>query len=252
MNFDTFTNYEEFELPSKGLIYSKPINPEVSLRSMTTLEEMKRQSPTETPYKLMCDIIEDCMIKKPEISVYDMCIGDYLFLLHKLRIITYGPEYKLAVRCPNCGEISDQVINLDELGVIEYTDDIQSLKTLKLPQSGLTITLNYQTPRMLDRIEKRNKEDKRRAKENYVDLRLVYTIANLINTVDGNIIDMNEKEALARKLPMRDVNLLISQAEKINRKVGIDTSIVCDCAECGYKIATYFRNTSEFFRPHLD
>ena len=36
------TNYEIFTLPSKGLVYEKPINPTVSLRSMTVMEEMKK------------------------------------------------------------------------------------------------------------------------------------------------------------------------------------------------------------------
>ena len=59
------TIFESFTLPSKGLIYNKEIDPHVTLRSMTTMEEMKRLSPSDTPYKVMSDIIEACMQEKP-------------------------------------------------------------------------------------------------------------------------------------------------------------------------------------------
>ena len=36
------TIFETFKLPSNGEIYEKPVNPEVTLRSMTTMEEMRR------------------------------------------------------------------------------------------------------------------------------------------------------------------------------------------------------------------
>ena len=67
-----------YTLPSLGKVYGdKKINPEITLRSMTTEEEMKRLNPSDKPYKVMADIIDACMIEKPGISSYDMCIGDY-------------------------------------------------------------------------------------------------------------------------------------------------------------------------------
>lgn len=113
------TIYESFILPSKGLIYEEKIDPNISLRSMTTMEEMKRLSPTDMPYKVMSDIIEACMEEKPPIHVYDMCLGDYQFLLHKIRIVTYGPEYKMAVRCPECKAVTESIANLESLEIHE-------------------------------------------------------------------------------------------------------------------------------------
>lgn len=59
-----YTIAESYVLPSKGLIYDKEVNPKIKLRSMTTEEEMRRLSPSDTPYKTMCDIIESCMLEK--------------------------------------------------------------------------------------------------------------------------------------------------------------------------------------------
>ena len=99
------TNYtigEGMELPSKGLIYNKPQAAHVELRSMNGRDEMKRLSPSTSQFKSLADIIEGCMIEKPTVHVYDMALGDYEFLLHKLRIVTYGDAYSMALRCPFC------------------------------------------------------------------------------------------------------------------------------------------------------
>ena len=110
------TNYtiaEGYTLPSKGKIYTeKMVNPHIELRSMTGREEMRRLSPSSTPLKTLADIIEDCCVEKPAIHVYDMSLGDYEFLLHKLRIVTYGEDYKVALRCPDCGELIEAVTKL--------------------------------------------------------------------------------------------------------------------------------------------
>ena len=110
-----YTIAESYTLPSRGKIYDEPVKATVKVRSMTTEEEMRRLAPTDTPYKVMSEIIEDCLVEKPGISVYDMCLGDYQFLLHKLRIVTYGTEYRMMVTCPNCGETYETRISLDDL-----------------------------------------------------------------------------------------------------------------------------------------
>ena len=52
---------ETFTLPSKGLVYDEKINPNITLRSMTTMEEMKRLSPSDLEYKTISEIIDDCI-----------------------------------------------------------------------------------------------------------------------------------------------------------------------------------------------
>ena len=89
-----YTIAESYTLPSLGKVYDHEINPHIKLRSMTTTEEMKRLSPSDRPYENLAEIIDDCLIEKPDISAYDLCVGDFQFLLHKLRIVTYGPMYK--------------------------------------------------------------------------------------------------------------------------------------------------------------
>ena len=104
------TNYsiaEEYVLPSRGKVYSQNVNPNVKIRSMTTEEEMKRLAPSDKTYKNLCEIIDDCLVENPGISSYDMCLADYQFLLHKLRVVTYGPDYPITSKCPFCRSDND-------------------------------------------------------------------------------------------------------------------------------------------------
>ena len=82
-----YTLTGNYVLPSLGKIYNCDVNPNVKLRSMTVAEEMKRLNSSDRPYKNLADIIDDCLIDKPGISSYDMCLGDFQYLLHKLRAL---------------------------------------------------------------------------------------------------------------------------------------------------------------------
>lgn len=243
--------YETFTLPSKGLVYDTSINPQITLRSMTTLEEMKRLSQTDTPYKVMADIIEDCMKEKPKVHVYDMCLGDYEFLLHKLRVVTYGNEYKMTITCPNCGQVVDASVDLDSLTVSEYDESIMDQTHITLPVTNKLIELKFQTPRDLDTVTYKKKEMQKKTKSN-VDFGILYTVISLIKKIDGQVVDPLAKEEFAKNLPMKDVNYIISKATELNKKVGVDNMVTAKCGSCGYELVTPFRLNNSFFRPDIN
>lgn len=248
MNKD-YTISETFTLPSHGLVYDVQFDPHITLRSMTTAEEMKRLSYSDTPYKLMSEIIEDCIIEDLPIHVYDMCLGDYQFLLHKIRIVTYGPDYKMKLTCPVCGETNDTTINLEDLEVKEIDKDFREEMFIELPVSKHKIRLRLQTPRDLDTIKLMKEEKKKKTKEIAIDYGLLYTITSFIDTVNGSKLNPIEAEQFALKLPMRDVNYIISKGDEFSRKVGLDNNTIAKCGSCGCDIPTFFRITSEFFGP---
>ena len=154
---NNYTIAERYTLPSHGLLYDADINSDIKLRSMTVRDEMKRMAPANdgTVYRVLAEVIDDCLVEKPGISSYDMCIGDFQFLMHKLRIVTYGPEYKISCKCPNCGNYDEYVVNLEDLSLDELEDfDKDKYLKLELPASKKIVELNYNTPRILDNIEK--------------------------------------------------------------------------------------------------
>lgn len=240
---------EDFKLPSLGKVYNKPFDPRVKLRSMTVVDEMKRLNPTTTPYRTMSEIIEDCLLTKLPISVYDLCLGDYVYLLNKLRIVTYGNQYKYTAICPVCGNQDQGIFNLDDLIINEYTDDIEELKTVTL-SSGKVAHLKFQTPRDLDNISNKVSEYKKNYPDSQADPTVLYTLMSFIDYIDG--VSPTLLEETLKVLPASDYNVLSQVGAKLNRKVGIDAVMPFTCKACNNSVNLPFRYTSEFFRPSID
>lgn len=248
-----YTISEEYELPSRGLLYNPNIESKIRLRSMTTMEEMKRLSPSNTPYKTMSEIIDSCIVDKPDnFHTYDLCLGDYQFLLHKLRIITYGKDYKTAIRCNLCNNVSDITLNLEDLKVKYYDESIKDLLVVKLPRCNKLITLKLQTPRTLDEINIRKNEIIEKSGDTTNDQTYLLTIISLIDKIDGENLVYPKLESFVRNMELMDVNILMNKAEKLMAKVGLETNLTVKCPKCGEKVETTFRTTSEFFGPTVD
>ena len=242
---------EDYQLPSLGKIYSTQFDPNIRLRSMTVEDEMKRLSPTKYPYKMMSEIIESCLIEKLPISVYDLCLGDYIYLLHKLRITTYGPEYVMSYVCPICGNVETVTVNLDEITVNKYDKNFKNLTTVKLPKTDHTVTLRLQTPRDLDDISNKAEEMKEQFPEMKGDPIYLLTLQSFIKEVDGKPVDPIMIKETLKKLPMMDTNILSQSATKLNNSIGLESTIKTTCSKCNNNVIIPFRFTGEFFRPQV-
>lgn len=252
-----YTIAETFTLPSHAIIY-KDVSPEVKLRSMTVRDEMQRMNPSNDGalYKNLAMVIDNCMIEKPGISSYDMCIGDFQFLMHKLRTITYGPMYKMECRCPYCSESNFYEISLDDLKLFELDKDFDSDKYLKieLPVSKKKIELQFNTPRILDQIEKDVQKINREYREqNKVmidsDWHLFYQLFHSIKNVDGVPLNYSQKETFVGNLVGKDFNYIINKLNRFDDKIGIGNLLDIKCLNCGGIFKASFRLTTEFFKP---
>ena len=245
-----YTIMEGYELPSKGKIYTENVNPHIELRSMTARDEMKRLSPSNTPLKTLADIIEGCCIEKPAIHVYDMSLGDYEFLLHKLRIVTYGEDYKVSLRCPSCGDVIETVAKLGQLEVKEFNEEeVNSLQTFTLPKSGRMISLNFLSPRMVEEMEVKVKDMKRRYKNATIDFETLVRLLVNIDLVDGEKKTETEMEKIITDLPALDLQKILNNIDKLNQQIGLDNILYLTCPNCGDEVTTFFRFGPEFFRP---
>lgn len=257
-----YTIAETYTLPSKGKIYNIKFDPEIKLRSMTTNEEMMRLAHTDTPYKSLCDIIDRCWVDKPDnVTSYDMHLGDYQFLLHKLRVVTYGSDYPVTSVCPVCGKVNKQKLNLDEIPLLPFNpDDETQLEEFKksmfftLPRSGKQVKIKFQTPRDLDEIAKESKIKNEENAEEKKNQEYLITLKHTIDTIDGKRPASVILENFLKNLPLMDTNLIVQKASKLNDKVGIDTKIQNQCSNpnCGAKYRTSFRISNEFFGPSID
>lgn len=241
---------EDFTLPSKGLVYSKAVKPNVKLRSMTTEEEMKRLGYSNLQYKLLSEIIDDCLVESPGISSYDMCIGDYQYLFYKLREVTYGKDYKVEVKCPICGKTIQQTIDLSSLEVTEFSEDMLKHLDIELPKTKKHVKLRLQTPRLLDDVKLRADELKKKSPNIKGEPAFLFTLESMIESVDGVVIDPVKLSQFVRSLPMMDVNYILKSMEKID--FGIVTTTEANCSSCGGTFKYPFPITAEFFGPSID
>ena len=248
------TNYtimEGYELPSQGKIYDGvDVNPHVELRSMTARDEMKRLSPSTTPLKTLADIIEGCMIEKPSIHVYDMCIGDYEYLLHKLRIVTYGEKYSLTCKCPDCYNTIDTDADLGQMEIQRFDlDAFNEAKSFQLPVCGKTVELNIQSPRLMEETEAKIKEMQRKYKGSTIDFELMCKLLLNIKTVDGIRHNQFDMENIINNLSAKDMQKILNKIDELGRLVGINNILYVTCPHCKNEVATFFRFGPEFFRP---
>jgi hypothetical protein len=213
---------------------------------------MKRLAPSERAYKNICEIIDDCLVEKPGISSYDMHLGDYQFLLHKMRIVTYGSDYSITSACPYCASINTANINLEDIRVLEYDESIDKYFELDLPKSKKHIKLKMQTPRMLDEIQARAKELKRKAPNFVGDPAFLFSLQLMIDEVDGEKLHPVKMEDFVKSLPMMDTNYIVQYSQKINDGIGLDTLLDNTCDACGLDYTSRFRANSEFFGPTIN
>ena len=248
-----YTIAENYTLPSMGKIYGVEVNPNIKIRSMTTQEEMKRLTPSDGAYKNICEIIDDCLVEKPGISSYDMHLGDYQFLLHKMRVVTYGDEYTVQSVCPYCGSINSDTISLDDIQVFEFDEEkFKELFEFELPKSKRKIKLRMQTPRILDEIQERAKELKKKARNFIGDPAFLISIEMMIAEIDGvkpNPLNLTD---FVKQLPMMDTNYIVKHCQKINESIGLDTKLSNTCEVCGLDYENRFRTNGEFFGPNID
>ena len=251
---DNYTIAEHYTLPSKGKLYNGCC-PDVKLRAMTTEDEMRRLSPSDTPYRVLCDLIEGCIVdNKFTVSVYDMCLGDFQYLLHKLRVVTYGTDYPIRSICPYCGTPNSETISLDDMKVIEFDESLFEDITFKLPVCGRVVKLKLQTPRDLDEISKEMAAYKVQFPDSPANVSLLFNLKHLIDTIDGKKLNSVQMDMFLRKLNMRDTNAILQRGAKITSKVGLDTTLEHKCvnAKCGAQYTSTFRITNEFFGPTYD
>ena len=241
---------ETLMLPSRGLIYEEKVNPEIELSSMKTKHEMLRLSATEENHKVMASIIDDCLVSDLGLSSYDLCLGDFQYLLYKLRIVTFGPEYELQCRCPYCGFDSILTLNLDELPVHEYDDSLADLLEVTLPVTKKKIKLTMQTPRMLDRINTRVREHNKKRKNTNENTTVLYTLMACIEEIDDEPADIGLMEQWLRDLPLADTNVLLYRIDEINNSLGIELDSAATCKVCGSTFIAPFRVNNSFFRPN--
>lgn len=202
----------EVDLPSECRVYDL-IDPDlpVSIRPMTFDDEKSLVSAgaSEDPVNL---ILSRCV---ENIKVPDLLPLDKLYLIMKLREISYGDDYPTLLICNHCNAENPITVKLSQLNVLPVPDDFQDPITVMLP------SLKKEAVVRLPRV----KDEKYASSTSEAFDQLWRFVVSIDGNTDKSVIN-----AVLDRLPIRDVRTIL---KAMKTDYGVETKIKLECKECG-------------------
>jgi thiol-disulfide isomerase/thioredoxin len=133
---NSYTNY--FVIPStKETLTIKPITTG-QMKNLLTYEGKEDVFLIET---ILDELMEGCVVEE-DFKIENLTLQDRFMLLIEIRKISKGDVYETHIKCPKCDLVAPQFINLNELKVIEYNDNVD--KRIKI-NDNFVIHVDYIT-----------------------------------------------------------------------------------------------------------
>lgn len=199
------------ELPSKGKFYADL--DKIVIEPLTYQEEERILRSKNSGTAAINMLLTNCV---KGVAVPDLLQMDKLYLLLKVREVSYGPEYKFSVACPHCDtDVSTEIDMATGLNITQVEDDLEDPRTVKLPKLGVDAVVRF--PRVREESFLTDGDD---------------TIKNLhrfVMSIDGNDDSVFVSKALKR-LHLIDVKTVIK--EVVRGEYGVDPRFVFECPHC--------------------
>ena len=248
---------QEITLPSHGLLNSEIPDGKIVQRCMMVTDQKYLSSANVPAGVALKELLNRTTTSPEHFNVSNLTLADTLFMIFKLRQLSYGDRYKFKTICPVCGHKIDVSLDLSTLEVESLDADYQERLVTTLPHRGDIVYTKLLTNRDTDEIEK---ELKRRLKKNPNDdseyvLRIVYSIEKieLINpNKDGKkeLTHPLDIEVYVNQLTDLDASAIIYARDSV--KYGVAPTVDYVCPECEEDIEVSVQFSSKFFRPQFD
>lgn len=237
---------ERITLPSNGVFYDQDFPTTLTIRSLTTDEEqLLYGSTSETTIDR---IISKCIVEPSDFPIDELIPADKMFILFKLRIISYGQDYNQTIFCPYCNYEGLSVLDLDQLPCEELDESkIKVPLKLTLPMSKDIIELRVLTEKDYKTIKERAQKVSKRLSLPFGQVEHKLRFAKQIKSINGEKIDSFMAERYYSSMHVRDVKYIESALNSI--KIGYQGYIDMKCPACHKDIVVPFEMTSEFLNP---
>lgn len=246
----------EIILPSQGLLNPEIPEGKVVQRCMMVQDQKFLSGAKQSADSALNQLLQRTITSPEDFDVSKLTLPDTLYLLFKLRILSYGDMYKFRTRCPECGKKIEVTINLAELSVENLDEDYADNMVATLPHSGAKVYTRLQTNKDIEDTNKEIKRRKRRSPED--ESEYVYRIARSIEKIELAEPNKDGKKELTNPLEIEryisnltdlDAATIIACRDSVS--YGIIPTIEYVCPECSEYIDINIQFTSEFFRPHV-
>jgi hypothetical protein len=223
---------ETIDLPSKGFFYPEdsPLRSgQVEIKYMTAKEEDILTSTNLIQKGIVLDKLMDSLIVTKGVKSSDLLIGDLNAVMVAARILGYGKDYSVTIKCPKCGSDVEENVDLTTLQTQnEPTLGDNAELTVVLPVSNKSVTLKLLTRADELAIDKENKALKKANLE--TDSESTSRLRAMITSVDGNT-DRSVIWKFVDSLLVRDARFLREQYKARVPDVDFNINIECDCGE---------------------
>ncbi len=243
---------EVVPLPSGGITYGveSPLHgvSTVEIKAMTAKDEdILTSRALIKKGTVITHLLRSCMLDKT-MDPQEMLSGDRNAVMIALRVTGYGPEYKVEVDCPECGEKSKQNFDLTSMPIKELTLSPvaagANVFEFQLPTTKLPVRFKFLTGKdeqeMMVVAERKKK--KGFTNENMVTARL----GNSIIEING-IKDKNKIDNFVRNMPARDSLALRRHMD--DNEPGIEMKQWMDCPHCSETSEVTLPLGASFFWP---
>ena len=243
-------HYDPIQLPSMGKFYDGmdgPKNGMVSVRPMTGHEEEILATPRLVKRGNAVNAIFNRCIQE-EYDADKFLTEDRTYLLIYLRGISYGTDYQVEIKCPECTRTSPFTINLHELYVDNCPEDFNhSCLQGVLPTTGIPFTYRLSRGDDEQRItDYREKRFRGQDASNQTDDTLLYRTSLLIENI-GGLTDKREIQLLLKDLPINDTTYLRNTLGE--PPFGVDTNAEVQCPRCYNEFSIELPLEASFFFP---
>lgn len=252
---------QEVVLPSKG--YLNPEIPDgiVTQRCLMVSDQKFLAGSKSVKGGRMNNIIQETAISPETFDVRKLTLPDLIFLMFKLRILSYGAKMRFTTVCPVCGRETEVSLDLTELEVHELEEDFSKSLEIELPIAGDTVFTRVLTVKDLEDIRDYIKALKKKVKDDDAIVSIEYTqrLSRMITKI--NLKEKNEDgdkildhpvdiEKYVSQLTDLDATAIISTVD--NLEYGVMPVAQSICEVCNNEIDVPVRFSGDFFRPKYD
>jgi len=238
-------------LPSKGLLYKtddEDINEGFILLTKMTPKDEEVLSTKEFLDKGVATrmILDNCI--QSDIDAKDLLTFDSNYLLFKLRAMSYGTDYKISMKCPECGGKFKSTVDISKLSFEEIPDGFVEPIEIKLEDTGYTVT--SMLPRMFHTERLYEVKKAKKIREGEVDTSLTDNMLALtlgIYDDEGLEVPRADWREFFESIPTSD-RAQITDETKLDSGIDKIDGLKCPYANCQEDFSGSVPITAEFFR----
>jgi hypothetical protein len=199
------------DLPSRGKFYQGFQGVEV--KPLTFTDEQKILNAKN----LKTDIVSKLLEKSIEgVDVDELLSMDKMFLLMKVREVSYGDNYEFNITCPACTFEIKTSLNLSEnLNMTQVPDDLEDPREVFLPK--LKVKAKVRFPRSREEVFLMDVDE------------IHKNMYRFVVSINDNADPVFVSKALKR-MHIQDIKKLISEINK--GEYGVNPRFIFECPEC--------------------